>query len=67
MNGGKNGAQKHPDGKFITVTGSVSPISMAREAMGIDWMRRAELVEAIPPAYTEWLGKEIMKALEFQC
>lgn len=30
-------------------------------AMGIDWMSRAELVEAIPPAYTEWIGGELAK------
>lgn len=28
-------------------------------AMGIDWMTKAELVEAIPPAYTEYIGKQL--------
>lgn len=32
------------------------------EAMGIDWMTRAELAEAIPPAYTEWIGAQIATA-----
>ena len=33
-------------------------------AMGIDWMaRRQELVEAIPPAYTEYLGAQLITAL----
>jgi DNA (cytosine-5)-methyltransferase 1 len=59
-NGGKNGDQKHPDGEFITVTGSVHPIAKAKKAMGIDWMRREELVEAIPPAYTEWIGGQLI-------
>ena len=34
----------------------------AREAMGIDWMLWGDLVEAIPPIYTEYLGKQIMEA-----
>jgi len=28
--------------------------------MGIDWMTRAELVLAIPPAYTEWIGAQLL-------
>ena len=31
----------------------------AHEAMGIDWMIWGELVESIPPAYTEYIGKQI--------
>jgi hypothetical protein len=31
------------------------------KAMGIDWMgNRKELVNAIPPAYTEWIGKQFL-------
>ena len=32
-------------------------------AMGIDWMDSDELVEAIPPAYAEYLGKHLMNQL----
>ncbi len=32
-------------------------------AMGIDWMTRDELSQAIPPAYTEFIGKQLMAAL----
>lgn len=32
-----------------------------KEAMGIDWMTQFELGLAIPPAYTEWIGEQIMK------
>jgi len=39
-------------------------IEQAREAMGIDWMLWGDLVEAIPPAYTEHLGKQIMEAIK---
>lgn len=32
-----------------------------RHAMGIDWMTdRFDLCEAIPPAYTEWLGRQFL-------
>lgn len=32
-------------------------------AMGIDWMTRLELNQAIPPVYTYWLGSKLMRAL----
>jgi DNA (cytosine-5)-methyltransferase 1 len=32
----------------------------AREVMGIDWMRRTELDQAIPPAYTEFIGEQLL-------
>ena len=35
----------------------------ARAAMGIDWMTRKELSQAIPPAYTEHLGKQLIQCL----
>lgn len=34
------------------------------EAMGIDWMTDAELAEAIPPAYTHYLGAQIRAHIE---
>lgn len=46
-------------------------IEEARDAMGIDWMRWRsrtqewnDLKEAIPPAYTEWIGRQLMAHLE---
>jgi DNA (cytosine-5)-methyltransferase 1 len=35
-------------------------IEEAREAMGIDWMIWGELVEAIPPIYTQEIGKQLL-------
>lgn len=29
-------------------------------AMGIAWMSLAELSQAIPPAYTEWIGQQLI-------
>jgi DNA (cytosine-5)-methyltransferase 1 len=37
-----------------------------RDAMGIGWMTGKELSQAIPPAYTEFIGKHIMAILTAQ-
>lgn len=41
-------------------------IILARKAMDIDWMNRSELSQAIPPAYTEYIGKYLMQAVSGQ-
>lgn len=59
----------HPE-RPVTVTGNGIPSRswyygrvdgyeyhrLSKEAMGIDWMTKAGLVQAIPPAYTEHIG-----------
>ncbi len=37
---------------------------LAAEAMGIDWMKREELTQAIPPCYTEFIGRHLLRVLE---
>jgi DNA (cytosine-5)-methyltransferase 1 len=37
-----------------------------RVAMGIDWMTRSEIKEAIPPAYTEYVGRHLLGAMKMQ-
>lgn len=48
-------------GKFGRVANSIDE---AREIMGIDWMEWDEIREAIPPAYTEWIGRQMICQLE---
>lgn len=38
-------------------------IAVGRQVMGIDWMTRSELSEAIPPVYTEWIGSHLIEWL----
>ncbi len=35
----------------------------ARILMGMDWATRDGMSQAIPPAYTEWIGKQLMEVL----
>jgi DNA (cytosine-5)-methyltransferase 1 len=68
----------HPKGRPITVTGHAfisvtrdvarhsrqGTWELAQRLMGIDWMTRKELVQAIPPAYTEWIGRQLLQVVE---
>jgi DNA (cytosine-5)-methyltransferase 1 len=52
-------------GGFVTVTGGGnSTKAVAARAMGIDWMTRDELAQAIPPAYTELIGRALLAHLQ---
>ena len=36
----------------------------SRDVMGIDWMTRKELDQAIPPAYTQFIGEQLLAHLQ---
>lgn len=59
-------AGHYKPGTFISVAGNCAPMDKAREAMGINWMPRSNLVEAIPPAFSEYLGRQIIRHLQMQ-
>ena len=52
------------NGEYFTISGHFGDVNGGRRAMGIDWMTRDELAQAIPPAYTEWIGKQLLAQLE---
>jgi DNA (cytosine-5)-methyltransferase 1 len=52
---GAGGMRKNMRGKGFTDTG--------KRAMQIDWMNRDELSEAIPPAFTKYVGEHLMMYL----
>lgn len=66
----------HHTGPVVSVVGHGTPswvreklgfnptIHDYRAAMGIDWMNRNELSQAIPPAYSEFIGRHALKVLE---
>ena len=37
------------------------PLPVQQAAMGIDWMTLGELSQAIPPAYTEYIGGQLLR------
>jgi DNA (cytosine-5)-methyltransferase 1 len=49
---------------FVSVNGGGNcSVAAARDAMGIDWMNKNELNEAIPPIYTQFIGEQLMAQL----
>jgi DNA (cytosine-5)-methyltransferase 1 len=57
---GDHGADKRRKdgcGRYFT-------LAERKQAMGIGWMARDELDQAIPPAYTEHIGRQLLAALQ---
>lgn len=44
--------------------GRAKNFELWKAAMGIDWMTKREIAEAIPPAYTEWIGAQLLAHIE---
>lgn len=55
------GATNRPNGRFTCEVGVYRiPLDVQRAAMGIDWMTLPELSEAIPPAFTQHIGAQLL-------
>lgn len=59
---GENRREHWAAGGFLTITGDVGTYC-GPEAMGIDWMSGDEMSEAIPPAYSEFIGRAALASL----
>lgn len=54
---------EHRDGESRR-GGYVPATSVCQELLGVDWMNKHEMSQVIPPAYTEWVGQQILHHLE---
>lgn len=52
--------------QIVTVAGGQCRKDEAERALGIDWMRKPEPMQAIPPAYTEFIGRQLIAAIREQ-
>jgi DNA (cytosine-5)-methyltransferase 1 len=58
------GVYGHAHGKNGAAKGMLpSDLATWSREMGIDWMTAEEIVDAIPPAYTEWIGAQFLEAV----
>lgn len=47
-------------GEFMHIVGNFSGVDRGREVMGMAWATRDGLREAIPPAYSAWIGRQLL-------
>jgi DNA (cytosine-5)-methyltransferase 1 len=48
------------EGDIVQPVGHFSGVGYAAREMGLPWMGQAELAQAIPPAYTKYIGQTLM-------
>lgn len=58
------------DGPYVAVYGEgggKGSVQQWQHAMGIDWTAdRKEIAEAIPPAYSQWIGERLLAVTDFR-
>jgi len=63
MGPSKGAYHRLDESEFITCCGHNFQAKSGRIAMGIDWMTRDEMAQAIPPAYAAYIGKIAMQRI----
>jgi DNA (cytosine-5)-methyltransferase 1 len=59
------GSSNRPNGRTVCNIGEWRvPLDVQKKAIDIDWMTLPELSQAVPPAYTEFIGKQLLSYLE---
>jgi DNA (cytosine-5)-methyltransferase 1 len=53
---GRDRRRREGFGRYFT-------LAERKQAMGVSWMARGELDQAIPPAYTEHIGRHLLAAI----
>ena len=59
----KHGRRPDRTKHYAAVTGHFSDVAFAQVSMGIDWLGQKELAQAIPPAYTKYIGETLRVAV----
>ena len=57
------GRRDKDEAKNIRHGGYCPRLEVQQNLMGIGWMNQTELNQAIPPAYTEFIGKQLLSSL----
>lgn len=64
---GKRYASSHVGVKEISrksIAGHMTGVKEAAKAMGVEWMKSSEIAQAIPPVYTEYIGRQLIAAIQ---
>lgn len=65
VGGSYGGARRDKyEAKYVRRGGYVPSIPVQRVLLGIDWMTQKGMFQAIPPAYTEHIGRQLMAHIE---
>jgi DNA (cytosine-5)-methyltransferase 1 len=63
--GSYGGARRDKDeARHVRHGGYVPSKAKQQELLGIDWMTESRMYQAIPPTYTEWIGLQVLVALD---
>ena len=62
----KMGRKPMPN-EYLQYMGHFSGVKIVQEFTGLHWLGQKELAQSLPPQYTRWVGKQLLKALPEHC